>query len=114
MTLDASIASEEAFVKQLQQLLTSERGDVVETSENLQEAKAHLKQLRASRQRKFTKLGIPDTALLNKLKNNAFLRSRMNALALKQRLRDKLRQRKFEIEKLERSYRRTVNGDVVL
>lgn len=34
----------------------------------------------------------------------------MNALALKQRLRDRLRQRKFELEKLERSYRRTVNG----
>ncbi|KZP21982.1 hypothetical protein FIBSPDRAFT_664022, partial [Athelia psychrophila] len=34
----------------------------------------------------------------------------MNALALKQHLRDRLRQRKFEMECLERSYWRTMNG----
>ena len=44
------------------------------------------------------------------LRNDAFLRLRMNALALKQRIRDRLRQRKFEIDKLERSYRRSANG----
>ena len=33
----------------------------------------------------------------------------MNALALKQRIRDRLRQRKFELEILERAYRKTVN-----
>jgi len=33
----------------------------------------------------------------------------MNAHALKARLRDRLRQRKFELEKLERSYRNTIN-----
>ena len=34
----------------------------------------------------------------------------MNACALKARIRDHLRQRKFELERLERSYRKTVNG----
>jgi hypothetical protein len=34
----------------------------------------------------------------------------MNARSLKHRIRDRLRQRKFELEKLERAYRHTVNG----
>ncbi|KII83461.1 hypothetical protein PLICRDRAFT_84861, partial [Plicaturopsis crispa FD-325 SS-3] len=33
----------------------------------------------------------------------------MNARALKKRIRDRLRQRKFELERLEREYRNTVN-----
>lgn len=110
MALDASIISEEALVHKLRVLFTSDRADVLETSEQLEEAQDHLSRLRESRKRKFTALGVGDAAVLQKLKNSVFLQSRMNALALKQRLRDKLRQRKFEIEKLERSYRRTVNG----
>ena len=34
----------------------------------------------------------------------------MNAYALKTRIRDRLCQRKFELKRLERSYRKTVNG----
>lgn len=92
-------------------MLSSGRADILETSEKLEDAKEHLKALEDTRRRKFAVLGVSDTAQLNKLKNNAFLQSRMNALALKQRLRDKLRQCKFELEKLERSYRCTINGD---
>jgi len=51
-----------------------------------------------------------EQADLRKLQQNTFLRLRMNALALKHRLRDWLHQRKFEIEKLERSHRHSVNG----
>jgi hypothetical protein len=47
---------------------------------------------------------------LQKLKADIFLQIRMNARALKTRIRDRLRQRKFEIERLERSYRHAVNG----
>ncbi|KAG1888481.1 uncharacterized protein F5891DRAFT_987773 [Suillus fuscotomentosus] len=46
---------------------------------------------------------------LQQLKKDAYLQVRMNARALKARLHDRLRQRKFELEKLERSYRNTVN-----
>jgi len=46
---------------------------------------------------------------LAKLMGNAFLKQRMNALALKQRLRERLRHRKFELENVERAYRNTVN-----
>ena len=55
------------------------------------------------------KLSVDGRLNLEKLLNNEFLKLRMNALALKQRIRDRLRQRKFELENLERSYRKTMN-----
>lgn len=59
---------------------------------------------------KWKGLGLVDRAKLDELKGSEFLRLRMNALALKTRLRDYLRERKDEIERLERSYRTAVNG----
>ncbi|OAX32637.1 hypothetical protein K503DRAFT_794704 [Rhizopogon vinicolor AM-OR11-026] len=54
-------------------------------------------------------LGISQCVDLQQLKKNAYLQVRMNAHALKARLRDRLQQQKFELEKLKRSYRNTVN-----
>lgn len=85
-------------------------GDIVSLSQQLEDARHHQLRLEQGLQRKRSVLGIHEQADLQKLQNNAFLRLRMNALALKQRLRDRLRQRKFEIEKLEHSYRRSTNG----
>lgn len=59
--------------------------------------------------KKKEKLSVDGRLNLGKLLGNEFLRSRMNALALKQRIRDRLRNRKFELEALERAYRATVN-----
>ncbi|KIJ61378.1 hypothetical protein HYDPIDRAFT_31467 [Hydnomerulius pinastri MD-312] len=42
-------------------------------------------------------------------KSNKYLRLRMNTLTLKTRLRERLRQCKFELERIERSYRQTIN-----
>ena len=58
---------------------------------------------------KKSRLRVDGRLSLEKLLGNEFLRARMNALALKQRIRDRLRQRKFELENLERAYRKTVN-----
>lgn len=55
-------------------------------------------------------LGVDEHVHLTSLRQDSFLRIRMNARSLKQRIRDRLRQRKFELEKLEREYRHTVNG----
>jgi len=84
--------------------------DVAELSEQLQDARAHYSRLEQGLGRKRAELGVAERANLAMLQNDAFLRLRMNALALKQRIRDRLRQRKFEIDKLERSYRRSANG----
>lgn len=56
-------------------------------------------------------LGVTAQQELKGLKENPFLRARMNALALKQRLRDRLRQRKFEMNRMERSYQHSMNGE---
>ncbi|KIJ59578.1 hypothetical protein HYDPIDRAFT_65682, partial [Hydnomerulius pinastri MD-312] len=49
-------------------------------------------------------------ARLRALQGNIFLQVCMNALAVKTRIRDRLRQRKFELERIERAYRQTI-GD---
>ncbi|KAG1809896.1 uncharacterized protein HD556DRAFT_1428135 [Suillus plorans] len=43
------------------------------------------------------------------MKNDIYLTIRLNAHTVKTRIRDRLRQHKFELERLERSYRATVN-----
>lgn len=55
-------------------------------------------------------LGVDDRVQLKRLANNPFISARMNARALKIRLRQKLRSRKFELDRLERSFRHQVNG----
>lgn len=110
LTLDKSIASEQALVKKLDKLIALGRGDFLEVSDQLTETNKRLQRAQDWRRSKLNSLGISDMSRLAHLRDNAFLRARMNALAIKERLRDRLRQRKFELEKLERSYRRTVNG----
>ncbi|KAJ7845029.1 hypothetical protein B0H14DRAFT_2358311, partial [Mycena olivaceomarginata] len=56
-----------------------------------------------------TALGIQEHQALRKLGKSTYIRLRMNARALKRRLRDRLRARKFELDKVERSFRRLVN-----
>jgi hypothetical protein len=55
-------------------------------------------------------LGVQEKQSLRTLGKSKYLNLRMNARALKQRLRDRLRSRKFELDKVERSFRRLVNG----
>ncbi|KAG1852299.1 hypothetical protein DFJ58DRAFT_716617 [Suillus subalutaceus] len=56
-----------------------------------------------------TRLGISQRTRLEQLRRNIYLQVRLDAQALKTRIRERLQQRKFEIEKLERSYRQAVN-----
>ncbi|KAJ7085196.1 hypothetical protein B0H15DRAFT_783307 [Mycena belliarum] len=52
-------------------------------------------------------LGVTDSEALKKLKHSRYYTARMNARGLKERLRSKLRDRKFELDPIERSFRRT-------
>ncbi|KAJ7215792.1 hypothetical protein GGX14DRAFT_359326 [Mycena pura] len=54
-------------------------------------------------------LGVQEHQALHKLVKSTYIRLRMNARALKRRLRDRLRARKFELDKVERSFRRLMN-----
>lgn len=55
-------------------------------------------------------LGVEDKAELEKMKKNVYLTARLNARAVKTRIRDRLCQWKFELERLKRSYRASING----
>lgn len=56
-------------------------------------------------------LGVDDTTVVQKLKHAEYYTARMNGKALKERLRAKLRDRKFELDPIERSFRRTRSGE---
>ena len=75
----------------------------------LEEAQQQAKGIQNSILSKRSKLSIDGRLNLTKLMDNVFFKNRMNALALKQRIRDRLCQRKFELEILERAYRKTIN-----
>ncbi|KZT05136.1 uncharacterized protein LAESUDRAFT_737664 [Laetiporus sulphureus 93-53] len=60
--------------------------------------------------RKKAALSIDDHARLTALANNSILQICMNARTLKLCIRERLPQRKFELEWLERSYRQTINN----
>jgi hypothetical protein len=109
--LEATLTRQQKEITKLEtRLALSESFDLNELSHQLDDACAHLASLERGLHRKRAALGVDDQADLKKLQQNTFLRIRMNALALKERIRDRLRQRKFEIEKLERNYRHSTNG----
>ncbi|KAJ7113865.1 hypothetical protein C8R44DRAFT_740749 [Mycena epipterygia] len=54
-------------------------------------------------------LGVHEKQALTHLGKSKYMGFRMNARALKRRIRDRLRSRKFELDKIERSFRRLVN-----
>ncbi|KAJ7765044.1 hypothetical protein DFH07DRAFT_955881 [Mycena maculata] len=54
-------------------------------------------------------LGVNHSTALKKLEHSEYYTARMNAKALKERLRAKLRDRKFELDPIERSVRRTAS-----
>ncbi|KAJ6558869.1 hypothetical protein DFH09DRAFT_1485992 [Mycena vulgaris] len=63
----------------------------------------------ATLRRKEKALGVNEQQELQKLINSEYMRVRMNARALKLRLRQRLRARKFEMDVVERTYRRLLN-----
>ncbi|KAG6823602.1 hypothetical protein H0H92_009692, partial [Tricholoma furcatifolium] len=80
-----------------------------DTIEELKDIRLKLEATAAAIQRKSELLGVRDRARLTKLINDPFYAARVNALAVKTRLRDRLRARKFEMERVERSFRKQVN-----
>ncbi|KII83000.1 hypothetical protein PLICRDRAFT_76994, partial [Plicaturopsis crispa FD-325 SS-3] len=75
----------------------------------LSNVRSKIANISANIQRKIAALGATERSNLRRLATNDYVRVRMNARALKKRIRDRLRQRKFELERLERAYRHTVN-----
>lgn len=62
--------------------------------------------------RKYNALGVDEREILANAARSSYFRLRMNARALKRRIRNRLRQQKFELERLEQAYRQTVTGQL--
>ncbi|KAG6836295.1 hypothetical protein H0H93_009388 [Arthromyces matolae] len=60
------------------------------------------------------RLGVDGRVTLKRFINNKYLVLKMNASALKQRICARLRERKFELDRLERAYRQTTSSEVKL
>ncbi|KAF8871853.1 hypothetical protein CPB84DRAFT_1854767 [Gymnopilus junonius] len=82
---------------------------VLEVQAQLQELNKKYKNTSKSINEKTVKLSLTDQENLKKLLGNKFLQVRMNALAVKQRIRERLRHRKYELESFGNSYRNAVN-----
>ena len=67
--------------------------------------------IRAKIERQLSSLGLEERTDLATSKNGPYLRARIEAYTLKKGIRDRLRNRKFELARLERSHRRTTNGN---
>ncbi|KAI6015677.1 hypothetical protein EDC04DRAFT_2870454 [Pisolithus marmoratus] len=81
------------------------------TSLNIQLAECH-KKIRGFKQvlqKQKEALGVNGLADLAKLQDSSHLQLHMHALAIKTRIQDHLHQHKFELERLEHSYRQTVS-----
>lgn len=110
LVLQTTITHQQKEIVRLEMLLANaESFDVNELSLQLDDAHGHLASLEQGMHRKQAALGVDDQVDLRRLQD-AFLHIQMNSLALKERIRDRLRQRKFEIEKLERNYRHNTNS----
>jgi hypothetical protein len=55
-------------------------------------------------------LGVTDATLIEKLRHSDYYAARMNAKVMKDRLRQRLREHKFELDLIERSFRRSRSG----
>jgi hypothetical protein len=113
LALQKSLESYQKLIRNLEsQLLTAglHSSDSGNPALELEDARAQHELISHSLQRKNAALGVSEQAALRKLINSDFLRIRMNAHALKMKLQDRLHQRKFEVELLERSYRHTSNS----
>jgi hypothetical protein len=74
------------------------------------ESKAHRDRLSITLSKQTQALGVSDQHSLKNLMKSEYLSLRMNMRAKKQRIRERIRRRKFELSRVERSHRHSVNG----
>lgn len=114
LVLEKTLESHRSIIHDLEhRLINNNVDDITTFNIQLNDARARCDKIAETLARRRAMLGISQRADLQQLKKNVYLQVRMNARALKARLRDRLRQRKFELERLERSYRITVNGKFI-
>ena len=106
--LQAMWVSSKKRVEDLERRFLADLGTGVELDDlqdEIDSARASADTVYNAFKRKRETLGVDGRLSLKKLMDDKFIHLRANAFALKTRIRDKLRERKFELERLERAYR---------
>lgn len=109
-----SVDESNARISRLEDILSDPHADeflVAEATNDLSSARTRLKNHRSVLGRRELALGVEEHKTYRHLANSEFIRLRMNARAIKIRLRDRLRSRKFELVRVERSVRRQQLND---
>ncbi|KAG1860952.1 hypothetical protein F4604DRAFT_1882527 [Suillus subluteus] len=115
LALEKMLQAQEASIHELEmQLLSVRVPNIGEVNLQLVDARSRYKKTADTLRHRRAALGTEDKVNLEKMKKDIYLTVRLNARAIKTRIRDRLRQRKFELETLERSYRATVNEPGIL
>ncbi|KAG2741777.1 hypothetical protein P692DRAFT_20879912 [Suillus brevipes Sb2] len=110
LALEKTLDTHKTSVRKLEmQLYVGAVANVVEFNLQLADARSRHAKIADTLRRRRATLGPQGQADLMTMKNDIFLTIRLNARAVKTHIRDCLHQRKFELERLERSYRATVN-----
>ncbi|KAF8130556.1 hypothetical protein EV363DRAFT_1399064 [Boletus edulis] len=92
--------------------LATSDSDLITINVELQSQKEHLAAMKVALDSHLAALGVEEIKELKRLKSSRYLQDRMNARALKYHIRERLRQRKFEFDRLTHEYRQTIN-DVI-
>jgi hypothetical protein len=115
LALEKTLQTQEASIRELEMQLHAVRvPNIGEVNLQLVDTRSRYKKTADTLRRHRAALGTEDKVNLEKMKKDIYLTVRLNARAIKTRIRDHLRQRKFELERLERSYRATVNGALIV
>ena len=109
--MDTLIKDEDAALDQITNFIVGGAGPDLQELTLMHAAKKKRRQaLESSINRQLVALDLAGLANLEALKNDEYLRQRMNAKALKMRIRQRLCERKFELERLEHDYRNASKG----
>jgi hypothetical protein len=90
--------------------VSSEHWEIATAELELEGALIILAKAKAKVTKKEIEMGVTARQQLRHLLKSPFLAKKMNARALKTRIRERLRTRKFELDRLERSYRKQRSG----
>jgi hypothetical protein len=114
LALQSTLHSYKADIEKFEQMLETGQYnagmDANETTIYLQELHVKCGHIQGVIGHKKATLDVDGRLSLLRLLNNKFLQKRVNALALKKRIRSRLCQRKFELDGLERVYKHTSNS----
>ncbi|KAG1725034.1 hypothetical protein EDB19DRAFT_1897831 [Suillus lakei] len=110
LSLEKSLIEIDGALRRMEmQLCMGNVDNLTDYNLRLIEERAHRSRVTDTLSRWKTRLGISQRTRLEQLRRNIYLQVRLDTQALKTRIHERLRQHKFEIEKLERSYRQAVN-----